>query len=231
MYLVDDAGRAAWLVDPGINGVHAARPDGTPVPKFQAPKATLVSYIIQGVLGGDLPWHLVLLGVFIAVTLELCGVSSLAFAVGLYLPLSASTPIFVGGLVRWLADRGLRRGHRNQQLTEEELQAAGDKSPGVLLASGYIAGGAIAGILIAFIAGGFATFAARIETWATRNNPFYSFDAFDEGRPFYAVGEWLGAEGLLFPGLPDLLSLLPFAALVAFLWLVAREKALRGGNG
>jgi putative OPT family oligopeptide transporter len=229
-YLVDDAGQAVWLVDPGINGTHATRPDGTPVTKFQAPKATLMSYIIQGVLGGDLPWHLVLLGVFIAIALEMCGVSSLAFAVGVYLPLSASTPIFVGGLVRWLADRGLRRAHRDNNLTESELQAEGDKSPGVLLASGYIAGGAIAGIVIALLAAGLPKFAGGIETWATRNNPFYSFAAFDEGRPFYALGEWLGARGLLFPEVPDLLSLLPFTALAVFLGLVARGRALRGGS-
>lgn len=227
-YLVNDAGQAVWLVDPGINGSQTARPDGTPVTKFQAPKATLVSYIIKGVLGGDLPWHLVLLGVFISITLEMCGVSSLAFAVGVYLPLSASAPIFVGGMVRWLADHGLRRRHQDKALTEAELQAEGDKSPGVLLASGYIAGGAIAGILIAFIAAGFPAFAARIESWATQNNPLYSFDAFDEGRPFYRFGEWLGGRGLLFPEVPDLLSLLPFAVLVMFLWLVAREKVLRG---
>lgn len=229
-YLVDDAGAAVWLVDPGVNGHHGTRPDGTPVTKFSAPKATLMSYIIKGVLGGDLPWHLVLLGVFIAVTLELCGVSSLAFAVGVYLPLSASTPIFVGGMVRWLADHGLRRQHRDRHLTEAELQAEGDKSPGVLLASGYIAGGAIAGIVIALLAAGLPKFSAGIETWATRNNPFYSFSAFDEGRPFYRLGEWLGGRGLLFPELPDLLSLLPFAVLVVFLWLVAREKVLKGGQ-
>ncbi|MFN0067944.1 MAG: OPT family oligopeptide transporter [Limisphaerales bacterium] len=227
-YLVDAAGQAVWLVDPGINGQHAVRPDGTPVAKFQAPKATLVSYIIKGVLGGDLPWHLVLLGVFIAITLEMCGVSSLAFAVGVYLPLSASTPIFVGGMIRWLADHGLRREHRDKNLTEAELQAEGDKSPGVLLASGYIAGGAIAGIVIALLAAGLPRFSAGIETWATQNNPFYSFAALDEGRAFYRLGEWLGGRGLLFPELPDLLSLLPFTVLVVFLWLVAREKVLGG---
>ena len=70
--------------------------------KFDAPKATLMSYIIKGILGRELPWGLVLLGVMIAIVLELAGIPSLAFAVGVYLPLSSSSPIFVGGIVRWL---------------------------------------------------------------------------------------------------------------------------------
>ena len=64
--------------------------------KFDAPKATLVSYIIKGILNQKLPWALVLLGVMIAVVLEMSGLPSLAFAVGVYLPLSSSTPIFPG---------------------------------------------------------------------------------------------------------------------------------------
>src|SRR5439155_6338866 len=75
-YLVDDSGAAIWLVDPGINGTHDTRPDGSKVRKFEAPKATLMSYIIKGILDRKLPWALVLFGVMIAVVLELCGVSS-----------------------------------------------------------------------------------------------------------------------------------------------------------
>ena len=154
-YLVDASGTPVYLVDPGINGAIATRrPDGSEVAKFDAPKATLMSYIIKGILNRQLPWGLVLLGVMIAVVLEMSGIPSLAFAVGVYLPLSSSTPIFIGGMVRWLV-RPLRRGRssRAQSLTEEQLTAEGDKSPGVLMASGYIAGGAIAGIVIAFMAG------------------------------------------------------------------------------
>ncbi|MDR2214785.1 MAG: oligopeptide transporter, OPT family, partial [Nevskiaceae bacterium] len=61
-YLVDDAGNAVWLVDPGINGAYTTRPDGTEVRKFDAPKATLVSYIIKGILDRELPWELILFG-------------------------------------------------------------------------------------------------------------------------------------------------------------------------
>jgi putative OPT family oligopeptide transporter len=144
-YLVDDAGLAVWLVDPGINGVHSARPDGTLVRKFDAPKATLVSYIIKGILDRELPWALILFGVMIAVLMELAGVPSLAFAVGVYLPISSTTPIFVGGLIRYFMDRRARRAPAAAAVSESEFTAQTDRGPGVLFASGYIAGGAIAG--------------------------------------------------------------------------------------
>ena len=131
----------------------AQRPDGTSVIKFDAPKATLMSYIIKGILNQQLPWGLVLLGVMIAIVLEMSGIPSLAFAVGVYLPLSSSSPIFIGGFIRWLVDRKIRQRLAHKNLTEDELNAEGDKSPGVLLASGYIAGGAVAGIVYAFMAG------------------------------------------------------------------------------
>lgn len=201
-YFVNDRGEAVWLVDPGINGAYNKRPDGSEVRKFDAPKATLMSYIIKGILDQKLPWALVLLGVMIAVTLQLSFVPALAFAVGVYLPLSASSPIFIGGLVRWLVDRQMR-GHANRaHLTEDQHAAESDKSPGVLLASGYIAGGAIAGILIAFFAGVLGDFDAAVAKWSTAHNPFFE-----------------GSNA-------DLLSLAPFAVLVGFLYLVAREKVL-----
>jgi uncharacterized oligopeptide transporter (OPT) family protein len=108
-YLVDDSGKAIYLVDPGINGHVTKRPtrdgsEGGEVRKFDAPKAVLMSYIIEGILGGKLPWGLVLFGVMIAIVLEMSGIPSLAFAVGVYLPLSTSAPIFLGGMLRWLVD-------------------------------------------------------------------------------------------------------------------------------
>lgn len=201
-YLCDGAGGAVYLVDPGINGTHRTRPDGTTVTKFDAPKATLMSYIIQGILNHRLPWALVLLGVMIAVVLEMAGIPSLAFAVGVYLPISSSTPILAGGLVRWLIDRHLRRKLAARRLTEEEITAEGDKSPGVLMASGYIAGGAIAGIVIAFMAGVLTGVNQRIEGWAAASNPFFA------GRH------------------ADSLSLIPFALLVLILFLTGRERIL-----
>jgi len=173
-YLVDAGGAPVWFVDPGINGAYSERPDGSIVQKFDAPKATLVSYIIKGILDRKLPWELVIFGVIIAVVLEFAGVPSLAFAVGVYLPISSSAPIFVGGLIRAVLDRRLRHLHRNSTLTPEEVAAETDRSPGVLLASGYIAGGAIAGTIIALVAGGFSAVERALGEWAAAHNPFHS---------------------------------------------------------
>ena len=203
-YLVDSTGTPHYLVDPGINGVHKFTATGKPAPKkFDAPKATLMSYIIKGILNRQLPWGLVLLGVMIALVLEMSGIPSLAFAVGVYLPLSSSSPIFIGGMIRWLADRYVRSKYRGMNLTEEQLTAEGDKSPGVLMASGYIAGGAIAGILIAFIAG--APFMASFNE---------SLDKFGASNPLLS-GEHA-----------DILSVIPFVVLVTLLYLVGREVLL-----
>jgi hypothetical protein len=138
-----------FLIDPGVNGTLTQRDDGTEVRRFDAPKARLMSLITDGILRGNLPWGFVLIGVSIALVLELCGVSSLAFAVGVYLPLSASTPIFVGGLARYVADNWGRRDTAGK--TPEQIEAEAETSPGSLLSTGYIAGGAIAGVLIAFL--------------------------------------------------------------------------------
>jgi putative OPT family oligopeptide transporter len=182
-YLVDDLGQAVWLVDPGINGTHTQRPDGSEVRKYDAPKAVLVSYLIKGILQGELPWALVIAGALIAMVLEMAGVASLAFAVGLYLPLATSTPILVGGLLRAWAER--------------RKSPAGDDH-GVLMASGYIAGGALAGIVIAIAAGVLLPFDRAMTDGAGRSNP-------------------------LFDGpLSDGLSLLPFGLLALLLMMSAR---------
>ncbi len=130
-------------------GTYLVGEDGVPVwfaretPKFDAPKAQLFRLIIDGTLGGTLPWGLVLIGVFLALMMELVGVSSLPFAVGLYLPISTSGGVFVGGIVRWLVDR--RRGAKG-------AGAETEFSPGMLMASGLIAGGAITGVIQSVIA-------------------------------------------------------------------------------
>ncbi|MBK5259804.1 MAG: oligopeptide transporter, OPT family [Thermoanaerobaculia bacterium] len=201
-YLVDDSGKIAYYVDPGINGTFKKDPSGREVTKFDAPKATLMSYIIKGILGGELPWGLVILGAMIAVMLEISGLPSLAFAVGVYLPLSSTSPILIGGIIRWAVDRWIRgTKFKGRTLSEDQLVAEGDKSPGVLMASGYIAGGAIAGIIIAFMAGFMENFNKTIEAVAKRN-PFHS-----------------GANA-------DLLSLIPFAVLIVLLYLTGREAIL-----
>jgi len=110
----------------------------TPLP---APQATLMATVIKGLLSQNLPWGLVLIGMGIAAVMELSGVRSLPFAVGAYLPLSTTSPIFIGGLVKWFVDK------RKKSAEESEI------GPGALFSSGLIAGGALTGILIAILIG------------------------------------------------------------------------------
>ena len=90
---MNDQGAPVYLVDPGINGRVTTRDTGEKVTKYNAPKAMLMSFIVDGIMTQKLPWSLVLIGAFIAVLLELLGLSSLAFAVGVYLPIATSMPI------------------------------------------------------------------------------------------------------------------------------------------
>jgi putative OPT family oligopeptide transporter len=106
-----------------------------------APQATLMATIIKGLLSQNLPWGLVLVGVFLSVSLELCGIRSLSFAVGSYLPIATTAPIFVGGLVRGWVER--------QTGPKEESEV----SAGTLFSSGLIAGGSLCGILFAILTG------------------------------------------------------------------------------
>jgi putative OPT family oligopeptide transporter len=110
-------------------------------PNLAAPQATLMATIIKGLLNQNLPWGLVLIGVFLSIALELCGIRSLSFAVGSYLPIATTAPIFAGGLVRaWVEGR---TGHAEES----------DLSAGTLFSSGLIAGGSLAGILFAILVG------------------------------------------------------------------------------
>jgi len=156
------------------------RDDGSYVKReFEAPKTQVMGIVINGVLKGDLNWSMIGIGAMIAFMLELCGVSALAFAVGVYVPIQYSSPIFLGGIVRYLVDSYLaRQAHfearanldralaeagddlsvRTQVEAEAKAQAEIDAirkaetSGGVLLASGLIAGGSLAGVLLGFLA-------------------------------------------------------------------------------
>ena len=108
---------------------------------YPAPQATLMSVVINGILNQRLPWSLVLFGAFIVITLELCGVHSLAFAVGSYLPISTTAPIFAGGVVKWLAQRASAK--------PEESETGS----GALFSSGLIAGGSLGGLALAIVVG------------------------------------------------------------------------------
>ena len=131
--LVDDAMRAQGVM-------HAIGSE-----KLPAPQANLMATIIKGLLAQDLPWGLVLVGMFISVVVELCGIRSLSFAVGAYLPLSTTAPIFVGGMMKALVDKmsGARAGGHEES----------EVSSGMLYSTGLVAGGSLTGVLIAILSG------------------------------------------------------------------------------
>ncbi len=109
--------------------------------EFPAPQGTLMATLIKGLLSFNLDWQFVLVGVFISVVMEMCGVKALSFAVGLYLPLSTTLPIFAGGLIKGAADAV-----RKQKGVEDEDAELGK---GSLFATGLVAGGALFGVIVA----------------------------------------------------------------------------------
>ncbi len=113
--------------------------------KYPAPQGTLMATLIKGILSFNLDWQFVLVGVFIAITMELCGIKSLSFAVGLYLPLSTTLPIFFGGAIRGLVDMKKKKAGEEISAEEEDL------GKGNLFATGLVAGGALAGVLVAIL--------------------------------------------------------------------------------
>ena len=113
--------------------------------KYPAPQGTLMATLIKGILSFNLDWQFVLVGVFIAITMELCGIKSLSFAVGLYLPLSTTLPIFIGGAIRGLVDMKQKKSGEKLSAEEEDL------GKGNLFATGLVAGGALAGVVVAIL--------------------------------------------------------------------------------
>ncbi|MBQ8680473.1 MAG: OPT/YSL family transporter [Treponema sp.] len=107
--------------------------------ELPAPQATLMKLVVEGVMGGSLPWTLVLIGVGIAIAVEVIGIPVLPVAIGVYLPIHLSTPIFIGGLLRAFFDH---KGDEGKAITER----------GVLYGSGLIAGEGLIGILLAVFA-------------------------------------------------------------------------------
>lgn len=112
---------------------------------YPAPQGTLMATLIKGILSFNLDWQFVLVGVFIAVTLELCNIKSLSFAVGTYLPLSTTLPIFIGGAIRGIVE--IREKRKGIKVAPEEE----DLGKGNLFATGLVAGGALAGVIVAFL--------------------------------------------------------------------------------
>ncbi len=124
--------------------------------KFPAPQATLMATLIKGILSFNLDWQFVFVGVALAVVIELCGVKSLSFAVGAYLPLSTTLPIFGGGLIRALVDSRKKR--------KGEVREDDDLGRGNLFATGLVAGGALAGVAVALLTAGSETIANKLQT-------------------------------------------------------------------
>ena len=142
-YDVDDQSLLKYKKDVPIKREVETMDDGRKAPDhFKAPQPQLFALIIEGILGGNLEWTLIVAGALIAVVLELMAVSALPVAVGMYLGLGTALPIFLGGLLRWATDR-----LRGVSASEAETET----SPGVLLSSGYIAGGTLCGLLVGFL--------------------------------------------------------------------------------
>jgi putative OPT family oligopeptide transporter len=159
-----------YLVDRATNEARYLREDGIGAGRLQAPQAKLMSVVIDGLLGHRLPWNLILIGVAIALFIELLGFRSLTFAVGVYLPLASTLPVFLGGAVRRIADLRYRR----------ELDAE-DEPEGVLYSSGVIAGASILGILsaaLAFLPGYDADLTLHPGFAFLRHLPFAASDVF-----------------------------------------------------
>lgn len=161
--------------------------------KFNAPQATLMATLIKGLLSFNLDWQFVLVGLFIAVTMELCGIKSLSFAVGLYLPLSTTLPIWIGGALKGLTDWMASR--KGEAVEDAEL------GKGSLFATGLVAGGALAGVIVAL-------FQASDDTAA----------ALGKINMEHSISGAIGENGY------QILGVLCFALLAFFLIRAARKK-------
>ncbi len=142
-FLVEADGRVKYRTDMPVKRIETTMDNNEKAePKYAAPQPELFANIIEGILGGKLEWRLIIAGVIIALSLEFAGVPAFPVAVGMYIPLSSTVPIFVGGMVRWVSNRWTGK---------SESEAETETGPGVLLASGFIAGGTLCGLLISFL--------------------------------------------------------------------------------
>lgn len=164
--------------------------------KYPAPQGTLMATLIKGILSFNLDWQFVLVGVFIAIVVELCGIKALSFAIGIYLPLSTTLPIFIGGAVRGLVE--WRQQQKKIVVNPEEE----DLGKGNLFATGLVAGGALAGVLVAILSS-IDSVSAQLGTWNAE----------------HSLGEMLGAEGYKWLGVAF------FAIMGVILYKVAMQPA------
>ncbi|MBK8779695.1 MAG: OPT/YSL family transporter [Saprospiraceae bacterium] len=172
-------------LDPSV--LHAIGSD-----KYPAPQGTLLATLVKGLLSFNLDWQFVLVGAFISVVVELCGANALSFAVGLYLPLSTTLPIFIGGMIKGLVDM---RSKRDTIITDEDDEL----SKGKLFATGLVAGGALAGVIIAIL--------------SVKNQEFMDTKLSIGPR----LNEWLGDGGY------NILGTLCFIVMAVTLYRIARQ--------
>lgn len=154
---------------------------------FPAPQATLLATLDKGILSQNLDWQYIFVGVFVAIMMELCGIKALSFAVGAYLPLSTTLPIFIGGAIRGVIEWKQKKNKIEIKPEEEEL------SKGSLFATGLVAGGAVAGVLIAFVSGtdGGNKFLANVNLEHSFVKSFGEYGYYLLGVLFFAAMGWI----------------------------------------
>ncbi len=184
----------------GIGTITPAHPEPLP-----APQAILMSTVIKGLLSQNLPWALVIIGMGLSLVMELSGVSSLAFAVGAYLPLSTTSTIYIGGLIKWLVDK--------RKKSEES-----ETGPGALFSSGLIAGGTITGILVAVLIGWTVGHDASGNAISFINSAQNTILGFFTSGASGSLGDYLGGWG-------DIAGLVFFGLLSLMLYRVAIGKS------
>ncbi len=144
---------------------------------YPAPQGTLMATLIKGILSFNLDWQFVLVGVCIAVVMELCGIKALSFAIGIYLPLATTLPIFIGGAIRGIVD------HKKKKSGEVVAAEEEDLGKGNLFATGLVAGGALAGVIVAFLLA-----SDKISKWLEKLNTEHSLNSMFGTNGYYFIG-------------------------------------------
>lgn len=177
-----------------------------------APQANIMKILVEGVLGGQVPWTLIMMGGAAAVIVEMLGMPALPFAVGMYLPLGLTSPIMAGGVVRWLIDR------------KRKQKQSGDHDPGLLTASGLVAGKGLMGVTL-------AGFSALIAWWWNDPHWLNPVSGNEEMVSYahFVPWVWNGLDVLpmqwgLSDAWWDVLPMFPFAVLVIWLWYCSQRR-------
>ncbi len=169
--------------------------------KYPAPQGTLMATLVKGILSFNLDWQFVLVGMFIAIVMELCGIKALSFAIGIYLPLSTTLPIFIGGAVRGIVE--WRQKQKKIVIAAEEE----DLGKGNLFATGLVAGGALAGVLVALLSS-IDSVSSQLGGWSAE----------------HGLSESLGAEGYKWVGV------IFFAIMAVLLYRIAIQPNKNQGS-